>query len=135
MFVLPKALEQESIFIEDFSLSRVLLKNDARFLWVILVPRKPNIRELIDLSLEDQTLLLTEINIISNLLKEIAHPDKLNIGMIGNIVSELHVHLIARYKVDSLWPKPVWGNGEPILYKPKELEELLKRIRLHLQKE
>ena len=135
MFILPKALEQGSIFIEDFPLSRLLLKNDTRFMWMILVPRKPNVRELVDLNSEDQLLLLEEINKISHLLKEITHPDKLNIGMIGNIVPELHVHIIARYKTDSLWPQPIWGKGESVLYEPKELEELLKKIREYLQKQ
>lgn len=129
IFKLPKLLEKESFFIENLPLSCLLLKNDERFLWMILVPRRSFVKELIDLDKEDQQLLLKEINIVSQVLQEIAKPDKLNIGIIGNIVPELHVHVVARYITDSQWPKPVWGNGESVAYSFEKKEKLLKEIR------
>jgi len=115
-FVLDPTLEKDSFFVADLPLSQLLLMNDARYPWLILVPRRANKAEIIELSLEDQQLLLTEINTVSHLIQNIFNPDKINIANIGNRVRALHIHLLARYKTDEVWPLPVWGLGESVPY-------------------
>ena len=115
-FVLDPTLEKDSFFVADLPLSQLLLMNDARYPWLILVPRRANKAEIIELSLEDQQLLLTEINTVSHLIQNIFNPDKINIANIGNRVRALHIHLLARYKADEVWPLPVWGLGESVPY-------------------
>lgn len=111
-FVLDPRLAADAHLIGDFELSRVLLMDDARFPWLILVPRHPNARELIELPRDEQHALLDEINRCSHVLHALFKPDKLNIAALGNVVSQLHVHVVARHKGDAAWPRPVWGVGE-----------------------
>ena len=110
----------------DWPLSRVLLMNDTRFPWLILVPRRTGISEFFRLETADRGLLTGEIAGASAILEGWAKPrtgcDKLNVGMIGNIVSQLHVHIVARRTTDAAWPFPVWGRGDPVRYAANELE-------------
>ena len=85
------------------------MMRDARFPWVILVPRRADMREIIDLPLPDQTQIFAEITQVSHILRREFAPDKLNIGAIGNMVAQLHIHIIARFTTDAAWPRPVWG--------------------------
>lgn len=134
MFETPSLLTKECFFIKDLTLSRLLLKNDARFLWLILVPRLQNIQEFYELTSKDQQTLIHEMTILSPLLKKVSSADKLNIGMIGNILPSLHVHLVARHKGDALWPAPVWGRPG-ISYTSSEKNKLLEKFLLLLEKE
>jgi len=95
----------------DLALCRVLLMNDARFPWIILVPRRAGARELTDLSPEDQATLLAEIGAASRAMQRLIHPHKLNTAAIGNVVAQLHIHIVARFEDDAAWPAPVWGHG------------------------
>jgi diadenosine tetraphosphate (Ap4A) HIT family hydrolase len=128
VFEIDPRLMQDSLFVTDLKLSRLLLKNDQRFLWLILVPRKPNISEIIELNLAEQQILLNEINLLSKLLKENYKADKLNIANLGNIVPQLHIHVIARYHNDCAWPSPVWGFQEPLPFSAPESELLIKKL-------
>ena len=110
-FVLDTRLAADSVLIADGPLSQIRLMNDARFPWVVLVPRVAGASEWIDLSGDQQRLLLAEINQISRHLKQKPNVTKLNIGALGNIVRQLHVHLIGRFEGDAAWPGPVWGSG------------------------
>ena len=110
-FLLDPRLAADSHFIADGPLSQIRLMNDARFPWVVLVPRVAGASEWIDLSGDQQRLLLAEINQISRHLKQKPNVTKLNIGALGNIVRQLHVHLIGRHEGDAAWPGPVWGSG------------------------
>ena len=112
----------------DLQLSRLVLMNNKRFPWLLLVPRLPEIAEIVDLSDEDQRVLWGEIARISKLLRDLFHPDKLNVATIGNLVPQLHVHLIARFQTDEAWPKPTFGFAPPLPYASNELEELRTRI-------
>jgi diadenosine tetraphosphate (Ap4A) HIT family hydrolase len=94
--------------IGDLALSRVLSINDAQYPWLVLVPRRPNVSEIADLG-DDATMLMTEITQVSRVLKDVTRCDKINVAAIGNVVPQLHVHIVARWKRDPLWPKPVWG--------------------------
>ena len=100
----------------DLPLSRVLIIKDANYPWIILVPRHAEIREILDLAPEDQSCLMAEITRTGAALKEISGCDKLNIAALGNVVPQLHVHIIARSKSDPAWPHPVWGKLRPRAY-------------------
>ena len=108
-FKLDTKLESDSFVITNLDLSQVRLVNNSDYPWLILVPRKNSIFEITDLSLNEYNQLQGEIRTISQIMLEIFKPDKLNIATIGNVVRQLHVHIIARFKDDKLFPKPVWG--------------------------
>ncbi|MDA0954482.1 MAG: HIT domain-containing protein, partial [Proteobacteria bacterium] len=110
MFELNPRLEADTDWVLDLQLSRVLLMDDSRYPWLILVPRIPNVREWLDLSSTDQALLLAEQLQVAQCLQTLLLPDKLNIATLGNIVPQLHLHIIARFETDFAWPSPVWGR-------------------------
>ena len=128
-FVLDSRLAADTHPVGDLSLSRLLLMDDARFPWLILVPRIAGARELIDLDQADRQTLLSELSEIGRALETLLRPDKLNIAALGNIVSQLHVHLIARYTQDVAWPQPVWGYARPVAYAVDAREDMLGRLR------
>lgn len=112
-FRLDPRLEADSVFVADGPLSQLRLVDDARFPWLVLVPRVAGAVEWIDLDGASQRLLLAEINQAGNLLRQHFAPiDKLNIGALGNVVRPLHVHVIGRREGDAAWPGPVWGAGQ-----------------------
>jgi diadenosine tetraphosphate (Ap4A) HIT family hydrolase len=101
-------LRDDSVVVGDLSLSRLLAMNDADFPWLVLVPRRAGVSEIIDLGPE-RAMLMDEIALVCRALKDETQCDKLNIAAIGNIVPQLHIHVVARRTVDPLWPQPVWG--------------------------
>lgn len=109
---LNEELAKNSRFVTDLPLCEVRIQNEARFPWILLVPKRDNIEEIVDLSVEDQEQLLKELRMASKVMQESFDADKLNIGALGNIVRQLHVHVIARYETDLAWPNPVWGYFE-----------------------
>jgi len=106
----------------DLPLSRVLIIKDANFPWVILVPRRPAVSEILDLAPAEQVGLMQEITRTGTALKAITDCHKLNVAALGNIVPQLHVHVIARHKSDPAWPHPVWGKLKPKSYDRRTLE-------------
>ncbi len=116
-FILDPRLDAETLFITDGPLSQLRLMDDARFPWLILVPRMPEAIEWVDLDDAAQRLLLAEVNQASALLRQHFAPiDKLNIGALGNIVRQLHVHVVGRHAGDAAWPGPAWGAGSRMPY-------------------
>ena len=111
-FALDPRLADDTYVVGDFALSRVLLMDDARYTWLILVPRRAGLRELIELPRDEQYALLDEVNRCSHMMNALFKPDKLNIAALGNVVAQLHVHVVARHRGDAAWPRPVWGVGE-----------------------
>ena len=109
MFTLHTQLAKDCITIGDLPLSRVLLMNDSNYPWLVLVPRREEIIEIFELPRIDQQQLLDEIAQVSSALAGHFRADKMNVAALGNIVPQLHVHIIARYREDRAWPKPVWG--------------------------
>ncbi len=97
----------------DWPLCRVFLYNDSRYQWGLLVPRRTGVIEMCDLGVEDQRLLIAEIARLSELIRPLPGVEKLNVGNLGNMVPQLHVHVIGRYKGDPAWPGPVWGHSDP----------------------
>jgi diadenosine tetraphosphate (Ap4A) HIT family hydrolase len=110
-FVLDPRLAADSVFIADGPLSQVRLMDDMRFPWLVLVPRVADVTEWLELDGGQQRLLLTEINQAGHLIRAQDGVQKLNIGALGNIVRQLHVHLVGRHEGDAAWPGPVWGGG------------------------
>ncbi|MCG8277004.1 HIT family hydrolase, diadenosine tetraphosphate hydrolase [uncultured Stenotrophomonas sp.] len=110
-FELDTRLAADSVLVADGPLSQIRLMNDGRFPWIVLVPRVAGASEWIDLDGGQQRLLLAEIDQISRHLKQKPNVTKLNIGALGNIVRQLHVHLVGRHEGDAAWPGPVWGSG------------------------
>jgi len=127
-FRLARELDAVTVQVSHLALSDLRLMDDARFPWLLLVPRRPEIAEIIDLVPADRLTLLDEIAVASQALKEVTACDKLNIGAIGNIVPQLHVHVVARYRTDAAWPGPVWGSGPAVAYAAAERDKLLSRL-------
>lgn len=128
-FELDTLLAADTAFVADWELSRVLLMDDARFPWLILVPRCAGLIELDDLGSDDRSTLLQEIGRAMNLLRATNSCDKLNVAMLGNVVRQLHVHVVARCETDVAWPGPVWGFGTAQRYTPEAREAWLARLR------
>jgi diadenosine tetraphosphate (Ap4A) HIT family hydrolase len=102
--------------------------NDSNYPWFILVPRRPNIFELFNLSKEDRIQLDHETFVVSKFINDSFKPDKINIATLGNIVSQFHVHIIARFSNDNAWPEPVWGKFPPKKYTARELKIILNKF-------
>lgn len=128
-FDLDGRLEADSSFIADGPLSQFRLMNDARYPWLVLVPKVSNAGEWIDLPEPQQQILLSEINTAAKILRAQFSCEKINIGALGNIVRQLHVHVIARTSEDEAWPGPVWGQGKAVAYSAAELEILIEKLR------
>jgi diadenosine tetraphosphate (Ap4A) HIT family hydrolase len=126
---LDPQLEQDTDTIGDLVLSRLLVSSDANYPWLLLVPRRPGVSEITDLDAADQQQLMTEIATVSRALKAITACDKLNVAAIGNMVPQLHVHIVARRRDDPAWPKPVWGALPARAWDPAERKRLVAAMR------
>jgi diadenosine tetraphosphate (Ap4A) HIT family hydrolase len=122
-------LERDTAKLGDLPLSRVLVINDANYPWVLLVPRRPDITEIVDLDEVAQAQLMTEITRVSRAVREVTRCDKLNVAALGNMVPQLHVHIIARFRSDPAWPKPVWGAVPPRDYNREDLHGFVTPLR------
>lgn len=112
MSALNARLEADTLPIGDNDFVWLRYMNDQRFPWLIVVPKQDNLREWFELEEQDQQRLLRLINALSRALQQQTGADKMNLGAIGNLVPQLHVHIIARQQNDACWPAPVWGNGK-----------------------
>jgi diadenosine tetraphosphate (Ap4A) HIT family hydrolase len=127
-FKLHPQLDADSIAVGDLPLCRVLLMNDSRFRWLILVPRRDDMQEIYQLSMTDQQLFWQESALVAEKLMQLTQADKMNIAALGNKVPQLHVHHIARFKTDAAWPNPVWGHGESAPYTEKQQQDMLGEV-------
>lgn len=121
MFSLDARLAQDAHVIGDFPLCRLLLSNDANYPWFILVPRRPDITEVFHLNDADRQVLWNETDTLAKLLHRGYGADKINIATLGNVVSQLHMHVIVRYRTDAAWPAPVWGKLPAVPYTEEQL--------------
>lgn len=128
-FMLDARLDADTRLVASFALCDVRLMNDARFPWLVLVPRHAGLEEVTDLPADGQSLLWQEVNRASAALRAIAPCDKLNLGALGNIVRQLHVHVVARCEGDAAWPGPVWGHGSAQPYAEASLTARLAALR------
>ncbi|MEW6453722.1 MAG: HIT family protein [Pseudomonadota bacterium] len=128
-WTLDPTLKRDTVPVGDLPLSRVLLINDANYPWLLLVPRRAGASEITDLEYVEQAQLMTEIAAAGRVLKELTDCDKINTAALGNVVPQLHVHVIARKRGDAAWPKPVWGAVPPIAYDTADLPAVLAPLR------
>jgi diadenosine tetraphosphate (Ap4A) HIT family hydrolase len=128
-FSLYPQLAQDTVPVGDLALSRVLAMNDANYPWLILVPRVAGAVEILDLDDIARVQLMNEIARTARALKSVTACDKLNIAAIGNVVPQLHVHVVARRQGDAAWPRPVWGAVPALPYSPEALERFVAEIR------
>lgn len=130
-FSLHPRLAADTVAVAALPLSELRLMDDARYPWLILVPRRARVCGLLDLGDSDQAQLLAEIRLCAQLLQDQHAPDRINIGLLGNLVPQLHAHVIARFDGDAAWPHPVWGQGEAQPYTPGELDARVAAYRRH----
>lgn len=123
MFTLDERLQNDTVFIGRLPLCQVLLMNDSRYIWLILVPARNDVFEIYHLDEADQAQLAKETSWVLEKMAGRYSPDSMNVGALGNIVKQLHVHHIARYTTDHAWPGPVWGNGVGVPYTADALEQ------------
>ncbi len=122
-FELHERLAADCITLADWPLCRVLLMNDASYPWLILVPRRAGLRDFHDVLPEDMPQFVDEIGGASRALQTSLRPDKINVAALGNMVPQLHLHVIARFTNDAAWPGPIWGARPPLPYEPAALQE------------
>jgi len=127
-FSLHPRLAADTVFVADWALSRVVAMNDARFPWLILIPRRDGATELFHLNAEDRRTMIEEIARASDGLKRLTAAAKINVGALGNLVPQLHVHIVARNPGDAAWPGPVWGQGTAQLYEPDALDAFVRQL-------
>jgi diadenosine tetraphosphate (Ap4A) HIT family hydrolase len=129
VFVLDSRLLQDTVPVGDFPLCRLLLSNDSQYPWFILVPRRADISEIFQLSDAEQTQLWSETTLLSKTLQQLFNADKMNVAALGNVVSQLHMHVIVRHKGDVAWPAPVWGKHPAVPYSADESAVIIARLK------
>jgi diadenosine tetraphosphate (Ap4A) HIT family hydrolase len=132
-FQLDSRLEADTFPVARLGLSRLLLMNDVRFPWLILVPEKPGLVELVDLAPGELAQLMDEVRTVCGALRELFQPDKLNVAALGNLVQQLHVHVVARFRTDAAWPRPIWGGPPSPPYPPDQAVKLVNDLRAALR--
>lgn len=131
-FQLHPQIQQDSFPVGYFELCELRIINDSQYPWFILVPQRPDIREIYQLAPDDQQQLQIESSYLAEQLATLYNADKMNIAAIGNMVSQLHIHHIVRYQHDKAWPAPVWGRFPARAYAEPELTEQLQRLKQQL---
>ena len=127
-FTLDPQLQQDSFHVTALALCDLRLMNDAHYPWLILVPMIDGKRDIVDLSAEQRYQLSDDISLASNVLRALYSPYKLNVAALGNMVEQLHVHVIARFQHDTAWPKPVWGQSPARAYTDQQREQIIRDI-------
>ncbi len=129
MFALDSRLQQDTVLIGDFPLCRLLLMNDANYPWFILVPKREEVSEIFQLDTADQALLWNETSELAATLKDTFAADKMNVATLGNMVAQLHMHVIVRRRADAAWPAPVWGKHSAIPYNDEQIASITAKLR------
>ncbi|AIR89828.1 HIT domain-containing protein [Pseudomonas cremoricolorata] len=129
MFVLDSRLQQDSIELGRLTLCSVLLSKDANYPWFILVPQRAEVSEIFDLDEADQQQLWVETQLLAQVLKRAYAADKMNVATLGNVVSQLHMHVIVRMRDDAAWPAPVWGRVPAKAYEAGQVAQVRARLR------
>jgi diadenosine tetraphosphate (Ap4A) HIT family hydrolase len=131
-FELHPTLARDTLPVAKLGISQLLLMNDARFPWCILVPELPAISEWHHLPPAEQITVMEEITAVSNFLEHLPQVSKLNVGALGNRVPQLHIHVLGRHPEDAAWPDPVWGFGTPVAYEERAADLLVRQLRAAL---
>lgn len=123
MFELHPRLQADTVWLGDLPLCRVLLAKDSQYPWLILVPKVADLSEIHHLDSAQQVNLMQESCALANLMEQTLSPDKMNIAALGNVVSQLHIHHVARFRSDAAWPAPIWGAHPVVSYSPQVLAQ------------
>ncbi|MFJ2981269.1 MULTISPECIES: HIT family protein [unclassified Pseudomonas] len=129
MFEMDSRLQQDALVLGEFPLCRLLLSKDANYPWFILVPKREGVSELFDLNQADQVQLWKETTYLAEALKGEFAADKMNVATLGNVVSQMHMHVIVRRHGDAAWPAPVWGKVAAVDYAPGQVDAIRQRLR------
>jgi diadenosine tetraphosphate (Ap4A) HIT family hydrolase len=129
MFKLAPELQRDTFHLGHFPLCSLLLMNDSQFPWFVLVPRREDVSEIFQLRSADQQQLLAEVSSLAEKLKDAFQADKMNVAALGNVVKQLHVHVIARYQSDAAWPSPIWGRQPPAPYEEAQVDQIVDRLK------
>ncbi|MHB1219820.1 MAG: HIT domain-containing protein [Alphaproteobacteria bacterium] len=129
-FDLHPRLAADTVEVCRLDLCRVLLSRDSSFPWLVLVPQRAGVREIHELSSRDRARLSDEIDLASRVMAALFAPDKMNVAALGNMVSQLHIHVVARYRTDRAWPRPIWGSGPAEPYVAARLDAVRSRLRV-----
>lgn len=132
MFELDARLQADTLLVGDFKLCRLLLMNDNHYPWFILVPKRRNLTEIFQLKAEDQAQLWDEVSSFAATLKDTFNVEKINVATLGNVVSQLHIHVIGRKQSDVAWPAPVWGKAAAEAYTPEQMKVVCEKLRMAL---
>ena len=127
-FELDGRIARDSDLVTEFTLCQLRIQNDSRWPWLVMVPERPGMTEIFDLSPAEQALLSTEVNRVAGALKTVTGATKINVGALGNIVRQLHVHVIARFEGDANWPGPIWGFGQAQPYGESQKQDFLNKL-------
>jgi diadenosine tetraphosphate (Ap4A) HIT family hydrolase len=126
---LHPVLAKDCIEVGDLEVCKVLLMNDKQYPWLILVPDRPDLKDFDEINISDSTHLHGEIRKASQVLRTLYKPTKINVAALGNMVPQLHIHVIARFNTDPAWPNPVWGRYPPLPYSDKKLDDVLHSLK------
>lgn len=129
VFALHPRLAADTLPLADLGLCTVRLMNDSSYPWLILVPTRPDLTEILDLDDAARACLMEEITLSARAVREVCSPDKLNVGALGNLVPQLHIHVVGRFKSDRAWPGPLWDAGSAVPYEQAAAERLQARLR------
>ncbi|CDZ68531.1 Hit1 protein [Neorhizobium galegae bv. orientalis] len=127
-FELDGRITRDSDLVSVLTLCQLRIQNDSRWPWLVMVPRRAGMTEIFDLSPAEQALLSVEVNKVAAALKTVTGATKINVGALGNIVRQLHVHVIARFEGDPNWPGPIWGFGQPVTYEEQQKQDFLNKL-------
>ena len=127
-FTLDERLKRDSVAVANLGLCQLRLMRDKRWPWLLAVPQRADVTEIFELAPLDQTMLTFELNEVARVLRDVTGADKINVAAIGNIVRQLHVHIVARFEGDANWPGPIWGYGTPEQATADEIEDLARKI-------
>ncbi len=127
-FELDGRIARDSDLVSVLGLCQLRIQNDSRWPWLVMVPERPGMTEIFELSPAEQALLSTEVNRVAGALKTVTGATKINVGALGNIVRQLHVHVIARFEGDANWPGPIWGFGQAQPYGESQKQDFLNKL-------
>ena len=132
-FQLHPRLKEDCIAIGRFDLCQLLMMNDSQYPWFILVPEKPDIKEIYQLGKLDRHTLTEESSYLAENLAALFKADKMNIAAIGNLVPQLHIHHVVRYQTDKAWPAPIWGKFAAVAYTQQQIADNIARVKEQLK--
>ncbi|MCJ9753643.1 HIT family protein [Neorhizobium sp. BETTINA12A] len=127
-FELDARITRDSDLVTVLGLCQLRIQNDRRWPWLVMVPQRAGMTEIFDLSPAEQALLSVEVNRVAAALKTVTGATKVNVGALGNIVRQLHVHVIARFEGDPNWPGPIWGFGQAVTYEEQQKQDFLNKL-------